>query len=668
MAGSTTQSFPVTDGYGTDATFFDPSCITVSSDAIYVFDDVFFPPTMTSKSTLRKIDLTSDPVFEVTTLIESDPKGLVNGAFSASQFDTPKAMRYDSLNNYVYVADSGNDLIRLVDISGGMVSTIIGGGASEEGEGTSVLLDTPQAIEWDNTKRVMHMLLGSTEYLYKVGHFPTSGPTTSPVTAAPSVSPLTASPSVSPITSSPTLTPSQSPVTNSPSTLTPTESPITMSPTSNPVTSSPTVRPSNSPMTLSPSVVPSVAPSSAPIVSSNANCVDNGGRFFPHYNDPLGYVMTIPENTCVQALQLKAACDSTGDYVGVDFYKDGKCDEKLQEKVYDVRNGAAYEGTVAITCQCVSDPGNSFVKATEFYEDDCDDKKTSVAHVSGECFGFDSFKGHTSFKTTCSEDGYSLDWYEYDGSKTCQGNAVLVGTGLKSPHCAGRWRSVCRELPPDDDSCFEGSQEVTLESGHPKAIEHVQVGDKVMVWTAQGQTKISDVIFVPHPSNSVETIFVEVVTVSGRSLKMTPDHMLPLATAASCNRTLAFDFVLGYARDASNGMCILTIDGPEVIVKTRHVKGKGVYTVVTAEPNGHLVVNGVVASSFGTNHHVVNAYYGIHRMLHPFVPSWLLNSKLAVSINSFAGYLGLSVKRCIDSVWTGPPSKSHMSLFIRSLP
>ena len=54
-------------------------------------------------------------------------------------------------------------------------------------------------------------------------------------------------------------------------------------------------------------------------------------------------------------------------------------------------------------------------------------------------------------------------------------------------------------------------------------------------------------------------------------------------------------------------------------VDTTH--SRGVYTIVTNEE--FIVVNGIVASSFGANHMLANLYYNVHRALYAWAPGLL---------------------------------------------
>ena len=162
-------------------------------------------------------------------------------------------------------------------------------------------------------------------------------------------------------------------------------------------------------------------------------------------------------------------------------------------------------------------------------------------------------------------------------------------------------------------SCFAGTEAVTLESGESKTISDVRVGDRVLAADIFGKTHFSDVIFVPHGANAHTAVFAHITTAEGRDIKMTQNHILP---AGVCGSSTPMPLV--YASTVQVGDCILTLSGEEKVTTTENIKGQGVYTIVTNEE--YLVVNGIIASSFGINHMMANMYYNIHRAVYAFAP------------------------------------------------
>jgi hypothetical protein len=78
------------------------------------------------------------------------------------------------------------------------------------------------------------------------------------------------------------------------------------------------------------------------------------------------------------------------------------------------------------------------------------------------------------------------------------------------------------------------------------------------------------------------------------------------------------------------GDCVMTVSGEERVSAVEVVPGQGLYTIVTKEE--YVVVNGIIASPFATNHIMANLYYNTHRFLHSSTPA-LLNTSLVRSVN-----------------------------------
>jgi sugar lactone lactonase YvrE len=140
LAGS--DSSGSTDGTGTAATFTDP--VGIAADAsgnVYVADS--------GNSEIRKI--TSAGV--VTTLAgKAGTLGSTDGAGTAASFTSPEGVAVDTSGN-VYVADSGDNKIRMVT-SAGVVTSLAGDGdyttsGSADGTGTAALFDEPEGIAVD---------------------------------------------------------------------------------------------------------------------------------------------------------------------------------------------------------------------------------------------------------------------------------------------------------------------------------------------------------------------------------------------------------------------------------------------------------------------------------------------------------------------------------------
>jgi len=176
-------------------------------------------------------------------------------------------------------------------------------------------------------------------------------------------------------------------------------------------------------------------------------------------------------------------------------------------------------------------------------------------------------------------------------------------------------------------SCFSGSESLTLISGETVSMDQVKIGDQVQVASFDGKmTTFSPVIAIPHPrGNSEKASFVHLTTETGRDIRMTGDH---LVMSGVCGATVNS---LKVASSLKPTDCLMTIAGEEVITTVTSSVSTGVYTVVTAA-DGLLVVNGVIASPFASNHLIANALYNVHRALYKFAPVIVSHPTMAITI------------------------------------
>ena len=173
--------------------------------------------------------------------------------------------------------------------------------------------------------------------------------------------------------------------------------------------------------------------------------------------------------------------------------------------------------------------------------------------------------------------------------------------------------------------CFAGSETVNLESGEERLISDIRVGDRVLAADAAGQTSYSDVVFVPHKANSDDALFTHITTASGRDIKMTPSHII---MAGPCHMPGPLPLI--YASSVNLGDCVMTVSGKDTVSTVETVQGKGLYTIVTKEE--YVVVNGIIASPFATNHMLANLFYNLHRFVYTSLPT-LLDWSLLHSAN-----------------------------------
>jgi len=133
------------DGMGDSARFFGPEGVAVDgADNVYVAD--------LANCTIRKIT----PAGLVTTLAGTAGQfGAADGTGGAAMFLSPGGVAADALGN-VYVADQGNETIRMVTASG-VVTTIAGSpgqSGSTDGPGTVALFENPDSIALDSSGKL----------------------------------------------------------------------------------------------------------------------------------------------------------------------------------------------------------------------------------------------------------------------------------------------------------------------------------------------------------------------------------------------------------------------------------------------------------------------------------------------------------------------------------
>ncbi|HEY4301424.1 MAG TPA: hypothetical protein VGM73_11145 [Candidatus Didemnitutus sp.] len=132
-----------TDGTGSGATFSSPTGIVIDSAfaTLYVAD--------TGNNTIRKV--TTAGVVTTAAGTAGQP-GDADGAVTSASFNNPTGLSIDP-NNNVYIADTYNNTIRLMDTSGNVTTWAGAAGVSGsyDGEGTYALFDMPYAVALGGT-------------------------------------------------------------------------------------------------------------------------------------------------------------------------------------------------------------------------------------------------------------------------------------------------------------------------------------------------------------------------------------------------------------------------------------------------------------------------------------------------------------------------------------
>lgn len=144
-AGTTTAGFA--DGQGTAAKFNQPIGVAVDGAGnIYVGDSC--------NNLVRKITSGGN----VTTFAgQAQTIGYADAAGTAAKFNNPRGLALDGAGN-IYVADTGNNLIRKIS-SGGVVSSLAGGAGATaagyaDGQGTAAKFNAPTGVAVDGSGNV----------------------------------------------------------------------------------------------------------------------------------------------------------------------------------------------------------------------------------------------------------------------------------------------------------------------------------------------------------------------------------------------------------------------------------------------------------------------------------------------------------------------------------
>lgn len=269
---------------------------------------------------------------------------------------------------------------------------------------------------------------------------------------------------------------------------------------------------------------------------------------------------------------------------------------------------------------------------------DCSGDPIENEQVSeGNCIVCDGC-GSDAYRVTCSDGGSTITLKSYSNDDCTNADNAFDFTD-DGGECLNNgpgfsFKAVCKKDDDDSDNvCFHGDELVALDSGVSKRIADVVVGDRIQVMRMDSTLAFSDVVFMPHKENSILSTFVELETESKRTLKVTSEH---LVVNGACTATT---YELTRASDIQLGSCVRTINGMDKVSRITTVKDKGIYTVVTADLNGMIVVNGIVASSFGTNHIVPNMFYMLHRAMYSVLPQWMMESESFKATNMFIGGL-----------------------------
>lgn len=163
--------------------------------------------------------------------------------------------------------------------------------------------------------------------------------------------------------------------------------------------------------------------------------------------------------------------------------------------------------------------------------------------------------------------------------------------------------------------CFPGRSIVRTESGAAKPLEDLRLGERVASLNSRGDIVYSEVIAFLDRSPTESRQFVRLTTESGRSLTLTPAHLVPIERGASvfAARVKVGDRIL--VRDRAEDSFLTNDVSSDAedrlrwdrVVEARLVLEEGVYAPLTNE--GTLLVDDVVASCYAVVDSQTVAHY-----------------------------------------------------------
>ncbi|XP_071847586.1 uncharacterized protein [Apostichopus japonicus] len=181
---------------------------------------------------------------------------------------------------------------------------------------------------------------------------------------------------------------------------------------------------------------------------------------------------------------------------------------------------------------------------------------------------------------------------------------------------------VIEECKLEAGKCFAGSTEVKIKERDIDKISNVRVDDEILVFDEKSNLFYDKVYLISHAREDENMTFVRLQTSSGKDLRISPGHLLPVGSLGS---NVA-------AKDVSLGNVIFTLqDGvmmPDKVTSVTYELGRGAYCPMTM--HGTIVVNDVAASCYTTffPSPLAHALLSPIRLLFSYLPLPLFNRLL----------------------------------------
>jgi hypothetical protein len=257
----------------------------------------------------------------------------------------------------------------------------------------------------------------------------------------------------------------------------------------------------------------------------------------------------------------------------------------------------------------------------------------------------------------CVDATTNSDFFDYDDDipRPTEPTAIFnVGTTVTSTG------DVSTSSNGDDSSCFVENSLVQLKNGTSIPIQFAQVGDEILSLTYGGEFVYSPVIAFPHALGNHLHAKVVTLTTEKSSVTVSRDHLLPVCSeddCFACGSNFLSPLSLVPSQDIQPNVCLRTTTAAasawtKVTSASSHsAPVKGLYTVVTMA--AYPVVNGIVASPFGTSHVFPSIYYSLHAFCYHIGLLGVPAVKMALDLmnQQMTALLGLSQSSglCFDS-------------------
>lgn len=214
----------------------------------------------------------------------------------------------------------------------------------------------------------------------------------------------------------------------------------------------------------------------------------------------------------------------------------------------------------------------------------------------------------------------------FNFSVSASDSHVVVISGMYPPTSADVEVDIHASKPPNDDSpaCFSADSLITLANGQQTPIIDISVGDEILGVDESGEVSATSVVYIPHLPNGRISDFVGItysLDNTSQTIHLTPKHLLPVCLAHDCS-ACSSSAALRRASEVTLQSCIqiyghdkLLWAHPTAVISLHK---RGVYSLVATTPL--LLVDGVVASPFETNHMLSHYFYSLHRLLYSYLP------------------------------------------------